>query len=102
MNDAKKASFTVSNLYKEEMPACISDAKDRKIISEKLQTCINPLNPTHHPQNMNIATGWIAPDNVNVDCTVSLGQEQMKNHKLALAEVFHNSLEKKIVTMTAI
>jgi len=60
MNDANKASFSASNLHKEVMPARkTSDAKDRKIISEKLHTCIDPLNPTDHPLNINIATEQI-------------------------------------------
>jgi len=61
-NDAKKkASFSASNLHKEEMPVLkISDAKDKIIISEKLQICIDTLNFIDHPQNiMNIATGQI-------------------------------------------
>jgi len=44
------------------MPALkILGANNRKIINEKLQTCIDPLSPTDHPQNIiNIATGQIA------------------------------------------
>jgi len=89
MNDANKASFTASNLYKEEMPARkISYAKDRKIISENFQTCIDPLNPTDYPQNINFATGQIAPDPVKRDCAVYFVQKWMKKYRLAYQKVF--------------
>ena len=104
MNDAGKGSFCASSLHKDEMPARkISDARDRKKISEKLMTCIDPLNSKDHPENIiNIATGQIAPGNVNAHYAVTIGQEQMKKYELAWPEGFHNSLEKQIVTMTAI
>ena len=97
-------SFCASSLHKDEMPARkISDARDRKKISEKLMTCIDPLNSKDHPENIiNIATGQIAPGNVNAHYAVTIGQELMKKYELAWPEGFHNSLEKQIVTMTAI
>ena len=41
---------------------------DRKLINRTLQECIDPMNPEGHPPEVvNIAIGWIAQDNVNVD-----------------------------------
>ena len=41
--------------------------------------CIDPLNSEDHPKGIvNTVTGRIAPDSVNVDKSVSLGNEQMQ------------------------
>ena len=52
MKDACK-TFVQVNFHKDEMSARKkSDAKERESICEKLQTCIDPLNPSDHPANI--------------------------------------------------
>ena len=65
--------------HKEEMPSRMaSDAKDRGNIQHKVEMCIDPLNSDNHPNCIvNIVTGRIAPDAVNVDNSVAMGKEQM-------------------------
>ena len=64
-------------LVKEEMPVRIaSDAKDRGNIQQKLEMSIDNLNSDNHPDGIvNIVTGRIALDAVNVDNSVGMGKE---------------------------
>ena len=50
-------------IYKEEIPARIkSDAQDRRNILHKLQSCIDLMDPTNHPDELvNIVTRRVAP-----------------------------------------
>ena len=65
--------------HKEETRGRIaSDANDRGNIREKLTLCVNPLKPIDHPKGiLNIVTGKIGPDKVNVDNVVNIGQTQL-------------------------
>ncbi|KAG0722059.1 hypothetical protein GWK47_045188 [Chionoecetes opilio] len=89
-------------IHKEEMPGRIaSDAKDRENIQHKLEMCINPFSREDHPEGIvNIVTGRIAPDAVNVDNSVDLGKEQMKQFEAGWPESFHEPLSNKVVTMS--
>ncbi|KAG0710302.1 hypothetical protein GWK47_023103 [Chionoecetes opilio] len=85
-------------IHKEEMPGRIaSDTKDRENIRHKLQMCINPFSSEGI---VNIVTGRIAPDAVNVDNSVALGKEQMKQFEAGWPESFHEPLSNKVVTMS--
>ena len=43
---------------------------------------MDPMNPEGHPpENVNIASGQITQDHVNVDKVVELGSKQMKEFK---------------------
>jgi len=59
----------VQEKHKEENKGRIkSDAKDRESIRRKLELCIDPLDPTKHQQTIvNVATGQLAGETVNVD-----------------------------------
>ena len=88
---------------KEEMPGRIaSDAKDRGNIQQKLEMCIDPLNSDNHPDDIfNIVTGRIAPDAViNVDNSVAMGKEQMKQFETGWPNTFYMPLSNKVVTMS--
>ena len=65
--------------HKEEMYARImSDATDRGKLRDKLSTAIDLLDPSSHPTGIiNLVTGKITGDNVNVDKSVSIGTYQM-------------------------
>ncbi len=85
------------------MPGRIaSNAKDRGNIQQKLEICIDPLNSDNHPDGIvNIVTGRIAPNAVNIDNTVAMGKEQMKQFETGWPESFYMRLSnQKIVIMT--
>jgi len=64
-----------------------SDAKDRESIPRKLELCIDPLDPTKHPQTIvNDAAGQLDGETVNVDKTIELGTAAMKQ-KVKVIEV---------------
>ena len=88
--------------HKEEMPGRMaSDAKDRGNIQQKLEMCIAPLNSDNHPNCIvNIVTGRIAPDAVNVDNSVAMGNEQMKQFETDWPKTFYEPLSNKVVTMS--
>ena len=61
--------------HKEEMHDRIeSNAKNRENIQHKLEMCIEPLNSDNNPEGIvDIMTGRIAPDAVNVANYVATG-----------------------------
>ena len=83
--------------HKEEMPFGIeSDAKDRGNIQQNLEMCIDPLNSDNNPDGIvNIATGRIAPDVVNVDNYVAMGKEQMKQFETGWPKTCYEPLSSK-------
>ena len=84
------------------MPGRIaSDAKDIGNIQQKLEICIDPLNSDNHPDGIvNIVTGRIEPDAVNVDNSVAMGKEQMKQFETGWPKTFYDPLSNKVVTMS--
>ena len=74
-------SSKVSMAHKEEANWRMKrDMEDRLSLRETLKSCIDPLDPDSHPDGklLNIVTGHIAPDYVNVWNAVSIGQRQME------------------------
>ena len=56
-----------------------SDARDRESLRKKIEIYIDPLDPKKHPQSIvNIATGQLAGETVNVDRAIEQGVEAMK------------------------
>ena len=88
--------------HKEEQKSRIEcDAKDRKGIMDKLKTCIDPLDPSKHQGNIvNIVTGEVASDDVNVHDTLRVGNEQLKEFNKQLPDGFNGTIHKKITTMS--
>lgn len=99
MRDSTQSCFITT--HKEESKARIdSDSSDRQKIKDKLQTLIDPLNPDEHPDRLlNVATGSIAPNNVNVDDAVRKGIEQMVTFEQTWSNDFYQSLSNNVVTM---
>ena len=63
--------------------------------------CIGPLNSVNHPDGIGyIVTGRIAPDAVNVDNSVAMGKEQMKQFETGWPKTFYEPLSNKVVTMS--
>ena len=48
---------------------------------------------------MNIVTGQVAPDEINVDRAVSIGQKQLEEFERSWPEGFRASISKKVITM---
>ena len=84
------------------MPGRIaSDAKDRGNIQQKLEMCLDHLNSDNHTDGIvNIVIGRIAPDAVNVDNSVAMGKEQMKQFETGWPKTFYEPLSNKVVTMS--
>ena len=88
--------------HKEEMPARIkADSVDRDKLRKKLEMCIDPLSTDHHTDCIvNVATGAVSSESVNVDKSVSIGEHQLQAFKASYPESFNSSLTKQIVTMS--
>ena len=88
--------------HKEEMPSRIrSDGVDREKLKDRLNTCIDPLQPDSHPPGLiNVVTGRLCPDNVNVDDSVNIGTKQMNEYELHWPESFNKPLTKQVVLMS--
>ena len=75
-------SVQAQESHKEESKSRIrADAADRKVIREKLEQCIIPLainSEADSQQLVNIVSGRVVPDIVNVDNAVDIGTKQME------------------------
>ena len=62
-------------------------------IQNMFDTCISPLNSEQHPRGIvNIVTGEVAPDAVNVDRALEIGSAQLVTFKASLPEGFYAPL----------
>ncbi len=77
-----------------------TDAVDRAKIRDTLTAFISPLDTSSHPSCfLNIATGLLAPSNVNVDSSVTIGTQQMEECESGWPQSFHRVQNKRIITM---
>lgn len=90
------------NQHKEELKGRITtDARDRESIRKKLELCVDPLDPTKHPETIiNIASGQLAAESVNVDLAVELGSEAMSKFESSLPQGFDEKISKTVVTQS--
>ena len=105
VEELKESKTDDAKVHKEENTGrIVADSEDRKKIKEKLDVCINPLDPTLHPSDgvINVATGRIGPENVNVYDAVSVGKEQMKMFTASLPSGWHDPISKQVTTMNVI
>lgn len=93
----------MQNKHKEEMrPRIEADAKDREGIRLKLQGFIDPLKPDKHPENLvNIATGRVFSDEINVYDAVKIGRNQMNEFENGWPEYFYERIPQQVKTMSA-
>ena len=95
---------TIQVSHKEEAKARIeADAKDRAGLRQKLDTCLNPLDPKDHPTGsniVNIISGKVAPPSVNVDNAVDIGEGMLQHFENTWPEGFYNTIPRKVETMT--
>ena len=96
-------SNKVMTTHKEETKSRIkSDAVDREKLRNTLATFIDPLDPTSLPVGMvNIANGLVSSNNVNVDNSLQIGQQQMHEFESGWPASFHGNLKKSVTTMAA-
>ena len=87
--------------HKEESPARIRmDSADRLKLQQKLEHCIDPLDPNGHPQELfNIVTGQIASTSASVDKAVQLGKASMVAYEDKLPEGFYSTISCPVTTM---
>jgi len=90
------------NKHKEEMPARINaDDKDRQRVREVLSLCIDPLKPEDQSDGIvNIATGLVCNNPVNVDTSVANGLSSMKKFEQSWPGGFNDTLSSKVITMS--
>ena len=88
--------------HKEESKARINtDAHDRLGIKQKLELCLDPLDPEKHPGDIvNIVNGRLGPSSVNVHDAVAIGKEEMLKFEKACPSGFLEPIRKMVVTMT--
>ena len=79
-----------------------TDVQDRLSLHVTLQECIDPMGPDSHPDGalLNVVTGAVAPQDVNIDRAVTLGQEQMEALESSWPEGFYNTIKRQVVTFS--
>ena len=84
--------------HKEKTKArIVSDGADRKNIRDELKLCIDPLDPTSHPPTIvNIVSGQVADDTVNVQDAVAIGTKQKREFEKGWPEGFRSTISKKV------
>jgi len=61
---------------------------------------IIPLDPVSHPEGiMNIVNGMVGPATVNVQDSLEVGREQVSEFERTWPQHFHDTINKRIVTM---
>ena len=77
------------------------DEQDQKSLHDKLELCIDPLDPDQHSDGLvNIVTGQVVSHpSVNVEKAVQLGKTQMETFKQSWPYEFHDAIPKSVTTM---
>ena len=87
--------------HKEEMSSRIKiDEEVRGSIRKVLKNCIHPLKPETHPEPLvNIYTGNLAENSVNVFNALNIGKKQMVIFETSWPDGFYSPIKKEIKTM---
>ena len=86
-------------IHKEEMPSRKkSDELDRQLIRKKLQCCVHPLK-CEVEALLNIYSGLIAKDDVNVFDSVKIGEDQLSCFESSWPGGFYTTISKRVKTM---
>ena len=75
------------------------DAADRNAIISEMKKYTNPLCVNPDDELINIVTGRVAPDSVNVDDALCIGSAMAAEFSAALPGGFYQPLKKKVNTM---
>ena len=99
---AKKDNDPVVLNHKEEGSSRIrSDTEDRLNIRRKLESCVDPLDPsTHPPKLMNVVNGRLHLNQVNVYNAVELGKVAMTKFNDGWPQSFNQTLSSTVHLMT--
>ena len=92
----------VKTYHKEELKSRIAaDEVDRIKLRNMLNTCVRPLAyADHNPEELiNIFSGQIPSDKVNVSCAIEIGRNEMITFEESWHDGFHETISKKVVTM---
>lgn len=77
-----------------------TDAADRLKLKQKLEHCIDPLDPTGHPEELfNVVTGQVASTASNVHKALELGKESLHAYEKKLPDGFHAPISCPVTTM---
>ena len=90
-------------MHKEESNGSIkTDAQDHQSLRVTLQECIDPMDPDSHSDGalLNVVTGTVAPQDVNIVRAVTLGPEQMEAFESTWPEGFYNTIKRQVVTFS--
>ena len=70
-------------------------------LRNKLEESINPLDSAQHPEEgiLNIVSGRISPDEVNVDRALEIGETTRKTFELSWPTGFNAPISKEVNTM---
>ena len=70
-------------------------------LRNKLEESINPLDSAQHPEEgiLNIVSGRISPDEVNVDRALEIGETTRKTFELSWPTGFNAPISKEVKTM---
>lgn len=88
--------------HKEEsVQRIMGDKADRDSLRRYLSKIVDPLDPSSHPGGhlMNIVSGEIAPENVNVHEAISKGKEVIKKFKESWPSGFYQTISQPVITM---
>lgn len=77
------------------------DAADRNAVISEMKKYTNPLCMNPDEKLINIVTGRVAPDNVNVDDALCIGSAMAAEFSAALPGRCYQPLKKKVITMKA-
>ena len=79
-----------------------ADAKDRVGLHQKLDSCMDPMDPERHPDGsiINMVSRKLAPASVNVDNAVIIGQTLLEDFEKAWPERFHCTQENESMTVS--
>ena len=68
-------------------------------IRDKLQECINPLDPDDRPKEIvNVVSGKVSPNAVNVDQALEIGQKQMSDFENSWPEGLNKKISRMVKT----
>ena len=97
-----KPGKSAQNYHKEELKhRCVLDAKDRDLIYAKVEKYPHPLEDVR-PHLYNPINGQIAPVDVNVADSITIGEKMQREYIASLPKGFYNPISSPIKTMSVL
>ena len=87
--------------HKEESKARIqADVSDRRMLRERLDQCIDPLDPADHSLTLfNNVSGKLAAESANVQNALQIGKDCKQAYENKLPQGFYDKISSPVVTM---